>query len=67
MNNISESSLSPPRLKQKAFSEIKDFDLLACIGSGAFGKVYNAKDNINKMEFALKVIFFSISMKKINE
>ena len=45
---------SPSR--HKKCSELKDFDIVELLGSGAFGKVYKTIHLSTKHEFALKII-----------
>lgn len=54
-------AVSPSSLRRKCPSSIsldlKDFEVLAPIGSGSFGNVFKVKKTHNNHEYALKVIF----------
>jgi len=54
------SSPSSLHCKNPTLIELKDFEVLAAIGSGAFGTVFRVKKKHNGHEYALKVGGFSI-------
>ena len=54
-NEASEISTSPTKGKRP---EIEDYDILNCLGWGAFGKVYKTIKKATNKEYALKVFFY---------
>lgn len=39
-------------------SQLRDFEVISKIGEGAFGQVFRVKRKSDKLEYALKKVFF---------